>query len=272
MKLDQAKTRPLSTELESKKSISRRVSLLSEGLRNEIVYLDVDLLIPYQRQARQNFDETELQSLANTIKEHGVRQPLTVLKSDIQPDCFEVVSGERRLRASKLVGLKKVPCIILANKEQAEEIALVENIQRQDLHPIELARALKTLIDKLGWGAQSELEKKIGISQPQISELLKLMELSKKVQDAAIRKNYRSRDNLRGLFRLKTEVERLEAIEKAETQKENLEHNKTFSILRLSYNQDSIKVQKNALKKLTLEQKKKVKAILEEVLSDLETE
>lgn len=270
MKLDQAKTRPLSSDLESKKTVSKRVSLLGEGSRSEIVYLDVNVLVPYRYQARQNFDEQELQALTDTVKEHGIRQPLTVLKSETEDGFFEVVSGERRLRSAKMAGLKKVPCIILASRDQAEEIALVENIQRQDLHPIELARALKTLVDKLGWGGQTELEKKIGLSPSQISELLKLNDLPLKVREAALKINYRGRDNLRALFQLKTEEEQLKTVEQAKVSKTDSSLQKSFSVIRVSCMQDTIKVQKQALKKLSFEQRQRVKSILSEILLDLE--
>jgi ParB family chromosome partitioning protein len=270
MKIDNAKTRPLTADLEAKKSSSKRLSLLCEGLRSEIVYLEIPLLVPYKYQARRSFNPEELQALADTIKEHGIRQPLTVLKSDIQEGFFEVVSGERRLRAAKLLGLKKVPCIILESRDQAEEIALIENIQRQDLHPIELAKALKTLIDKVGRGAQSGLEKKIGMSQSQISELLKLTELSERVQDHVLHMNYRGRDNLRSLFQFKTEEEQLNYINKETIPETKQVSRKTFSILRLSYDRDYIRVQKQALKKLDPVQKEEVIEILKEILQELE--
>lgn len=270
MKIDNAKTRPLPHELEVKKGPSKRLSLLSEGLRSEIVYLDVTLLIPYKYQARRNFTPDELQSLADTIIEHGIRQPLTVLKSDLQEGFFEVVSGERRLRAAKLAGLSKIPCIILASRDQAEEIALVENIQRQDLHPIELAKALKTLIDKMGRGGQLELEKKIGMAQSQISELLKLTELSEVVQERILNINYRGRDNLRALSQLKTVKEQLDYIEREKIVTSNPTEKKSFSVLRISYNQDDMKIQKQALKKLENAQKKELIKVLQGIIKELE--
>lgn len=269
MKLDQAKTRPLSSELEGKKNISKRVSLLGEGLRSEIVYLDIDSLVPYRYQARRNFDEKELQALTDTVKEHGIRQPLTVLKSDTEDGFFEVVSGERRLRAARMASLKKVPCIILANRDQAEEIALIENVQRQDLHPIELARSLKVLVDKLGWGSQSGLEKKIGLASSQISELIKLNDLSLEVQEAALKRNFRGRENLRALFQLKTNDERLKAIEQASHEKKTQSIRKSFSVLRLSYEQEDLKVQRQAIKKLNTAQKEEVRAVLADLIDEL---
>lgn len=269
MKLDEAKTRPLSSELENKKITAKRVSLLGEESRNEIVYLDVNFLVPYRYQARRNFDEQELQAMADTIKEHGIRQPLTVLKSERDDNSFEVVSGERRLRAAKMAGLKKVPCIILASRDQAEEIALVENIQRQDLHPIELARALKTLVDKLGRGGQTALEKKIGLSSSQISELLKLNDLPLSVQEIALKTNFRGRENLRALSQLKTEEEQIRTVEQTYINKAEAPSQKSFSVIRISCTQDAVKVQKQGLNKLSKEQKQFVKNALAEILSDL---
>src|SRR3990167_11470488 len=115
-------------------SQNSRVSIGFEDEVGEFYYFSVEDLIPYKNQARTIFDEEEINKLSETIKEHGIRQPLTILKSINSPNKYEVVSGERRLRAAKLVGLKKVPCIIIRDERHADEISLLENIQRQDLH------------------------------------------------------------------------------------------------------------------------------------------
>ena len=242
-----------------------RSSLGMEKFVGEYFYLETDDLIPFRKQARKQFNEKEIEELASTIKAHGIRQPLTVVKTE--DNKFEVVSGERRLRAAKSIGLTKVPCIILQDQDQAEEIALIENVQRKDLHTIELARGLRTLVDKLGKGAQLELEKRIGIPQPHISTYLGLLALPLSIQDLAIERNFTGRDNLSSLLKLKNESEMRVRIEG---------HNKgdqvvrsSFSILRLSFTMGELKVQNGAFKKLDSNQKKRVKDQLLKLIDEL---
>jgi len=132
-----------------------------EKFVGEYYFLSIEKLIPYQKQARRIFNEEEIQELAQTIKEHGIKSPLLVINSKNHQGSFEVVSGERRLRAAKIVGLTKLPCIII-DDNQAEEVALIENIQRENLHPIELADALAKLLDEKKHGQQIEMAEKIG--------------------------------------------------------------------------------------------------------------
>lgn len=218
MKIDDAKTRPPSPSLKKNLDTSResqvRVSTFTDQKRSEISYLSVNQLAPYRNQSRTIFNEEEIDALAEIIKEHGVRQPLTVLRINDEVVRFEVVSGERRLRAAKKIGLTQIPCIIIHDANKAEEIALIENIQRSDLHPLELAKGLNKLVEKIGNGAQSELKKRMGIPQSKISELLKLLTLSPSVQQALLDHDYRRRDQLRSLFKIKTEEEQLARIMK----------------------------------------------------------
>src|SRR3990167_4447335 len=134
----------------------------SIGLDNtigEFFYINVDNLKTYEKQARKHFDLTELNQLAETIREHGVRQPLSVIKTE-ESGIYQVISGERRLRAARIAGFEKVPCIILSEEAQIEEIAVIENIQRSDLHPVELAEAYSSLLKNFNYGDQSKLAKK----------------------------------------------------------------------------------------------------------------
>ncbi len=128
-----------------------RPSIGLDGNIGEFFYLNVENLKTYSKQARKCFDLEELNKLAETIREHGVRQPLSVIKTE-EPGIYQVISGERRLRAAKISGLEKVPCIILSDTAKVEEIAVIENIQRADLYPIELSNAYTSLLKSFNHG------------------------------------------------------------------------------------------------------------------------
>ena len=133
---------------------------------------------PYQ--PRKDFDQTGLQELADSIKENGVFQPILVRKS---LSGYELVAGERRLRASKLAGLKEIPVIIKDfNDKEMMEISLLENIQRKDLTPIEEASAYEQLIKKLNY-TQDQLAKRLGKSRANVTNLLRLLTLPSEVQN-----------------------------------------------------------------------------------------
>ena len=154
---------------------------------------------PYQ--PRKEFDQTGLQELADSIKENGVFQPILVRKS---LSGYELVAGERRLRASKLAGLKEIPVIIkdFGDKEMME-ISLLENIQRKDLTPIEEASAYEQLIKKLNY-TQEQLAKRIGKSRANVTNLLRLLTLPQEVQ-ALVNDNKLSYGQARTLLALDTE-------------------------------------------------------------------
>jgi len=278
MKIDQTKTRPSSEGLKTRPQFVHRTSAFNEQHREEVVYISVAKLKPFRSQGRKYFDEEELQNLAETIREHGIRQPLTVLRVEGEEEVsFEVVSGERRLKAATIVGLTSVPCIVLQNLEKAEEIALVENIQRQDLHPIELARSLKNLVEARGWGGQTALTKKLGLSASKISELIKLMEFSGDVQELILSSNLRGREDLRKIFTFKTDEERKNFIlsqSSSESKSEKKKTEKLFaersqSVLRVSVDHGEFKVQKSKIQNLTREQKEKFLILLTEICQEL---
>ena len=118
-----------------------RLGIGYEEKVKEFYMINVENLIPFKNQARIYFDDKEIENLSESIKRHGIRQPLTIIPYEDNKGIFEVISGERRLKAAKIVGLDKVPCIIIHDRNIAQEIAIVENIHRQDLHPIELGLA-----------------------------------------------------------------------------------------------------------------------------------
>ena len=145
----------------------------------EIVEINIDELRPNPYQPRKIFKDESLKELADSIKEHGVFQPIIVKKSI---NGYEIIAGERRFRASKLAGITKIPAIVRAfTDEQMMEIALLENLQRENLNAIEEAMAYKSMIDKL-LITQDELAKKVGKSRSHITNTLGLLRLPIEVQ------------------------------------------------------------------------------------------
>ena len=145
-----------------------------------IVELDIDTIEVNPFQPRSHFNDDTLQELASSIKELGVIQPITVRKSDFNK--FQLVSGERRYRASKLIGLKTIPAYIrIANDQESLEMALVENIQRQDLDPIEIALSYNRLINEIGL-TQEKLSDRVGKKRSTIANYLRLLRLDPIIQ------------------------------------------------------------------------------------------
>ena len=141
--------------------------------------IDISKLIANPNQPRKKFDETALQELANSIKVHGVIQPLVV--NDQKDGTYLIIAGERRYRASKMAGLETVPCIIKDYSEkQIKEISIIENLQREDLNPIESARAIKQLMDEYKM-TQEAVSERIGVSRPNIANTLRLLSLCPEV-------------------------------------------------------------------------------------------
>ncbi len=148
--------------------------------REEIIDLDLDELRANPYQPRKIFNDEALTDLANSIKEHGVFQPIIVKKSRVKG--YEIIAGERRVRASKLAGLKTIPAIIRAfTDEQMMEIALLENLQRENLSAIEEAIAYRSMIDTLHL-TQEQLAKKVGKSRSHVTNMLGLLRLPDEVQ------------------------------------------------------------------------------------------
>ncbi len=147
---------------------------------NGIVEIEIGLIQPNKNQPRKNFDENALLELSNSIKVHGVLQPILLKKLD---DRYEIIAGERRFRASKIAGLKKIPAIVKEfSEETAFEISLIENIQREDLNPIEEAESYKKLSEKYGY-TQEDIAKNVGKSRSAVTNTLRLLNLDKRVID-----------------------------------------------------------------------------------------
>ena len=154
--------------------------IIEESTNEEIVELPISELRSNPYQPRKNFDETALQELATSIKEHGVFQPVIVKKSI---KGYEIIAGERRVKASKLAGKETVPTIIRDFSDQdMMEIALLENLQRENLNALEEAMAYKKLIDELSL-TQEQLANRLGKSRSHITNMLGLLSLPEEVKD-----------------------------------------------------------------------------------------
>ena len=149
-----------------------------ESQNQGVTEIEVSSIFANPNQPRKVFDETALAELSDSIKKHGVIMPIIVNKSG---DRYMIIAGERRFRASKLAGLSKVPVIVKTyNERQIKEISLIENLQREDLNPIEAATAMRSLMEDYGL-TQEDLADRIGKSRPAIANTLRLLSLSQDV-------------------------------------------------------------------------------------------
>ncbi len=150
------------------------------GDESRIRFLDVGLIDPNRDQPRKRFDQEKLEQLAQSIREVGVLQPLLVAERNGR---YQIIAGERRWRAARLAGLDQVPCVVReAEQLQRMQIALVENLQRDDLNPVETAMALQGLITQCAI-TQEEAAAKVGKSRPAVANLLRLLALPKELLD-----------------------------------------------------------------------------------------
>lgn len=184
-------------------SETRRPSLGMAEVKGEIYYLDPKLIVPYKKQARKSFPQEDLDSLAESIKSQGILQPLLIIKDPDNEDLFQVVSGERRLRAASIAELDKVPCKILDRGADADYIALIENIQREDLHPLELAQSYADIIEARGI-TQTDLAKQLGVSKQHISEHIRLLDLPEDLRQEYLEKNVSNLSSLKNLLKTKS--------------------------------------------------------------------
>ena len=190
------------------KSISDKNAAMVIG---NIVELDVEAIEVNPFQPRSNFNEETLQELATSIRELGIIQPITVRKLDFNK--FQIVSGERRYRASKLVGLKTIPAYIrIANDQEALEMALVENIQRQDLDPIEIALSYQRLIYEIKL-TQEKLSERVGKKRSTITNYMRLLRLDPIIQ-TGIRDGFLSMGHGRALVNIDKREDQISIYEK----------------------------------------------------------
>lgn len=150
---------------------------IAEAKSESKTTIKISRITPRGDQPRKNFDDNALQLLADSIQEHGVIQPIVVRELGMLDDNYEIIAGERRWRAAKMAGLDEIPAVIMTGDElKVAEVALIENVQRKDLNPIEEAMAYKALIERFGL-KQEEVAKQAGKSRSAVANMLRLLEL-----------------------------------------------------------------------------------------------
>ncbi len=192
-------------------SVESNVASANKFTQNEI---NIDLLCSGKYQPRNNFSEEYLGELAESIKKNGIMQPIIVRKSPNNADKYEIIAGERRWRAARLAGLSEVPIVErLIDDKQALELALVENIQREDLTSLEEAAGYQRLIDEFGY-KHDELSEAVGKSRSHIANLLRLLSLPDEIKEL-LNDGKISMGHARALLNVKNSIElALEVVEK----------------------------------------------------------
>ncbi|KUK13509.1 MAG: ParB/RepB/Spo0J family partition protein [Synergistetes bacterium] len=146
----------------------------SSSERERLIEIPIEEIIPNPYQPRKSIENDSLEELASSIKQHGLLQPIVVRKKE---EGYEIIAGERRYRAAKMAGLKKIPALVKeASEEETMEYALIENLQREDLNPMEAANAIKFLIERFGL-TQEEVADRIGKKRSTVANLLRLLKL-----------------------------------------------------------------------------------------------
>jgi len=192
---------------------------------DSVFWIDVDKIKPNPFQPRREFTEEGLKALAESIRQYGILQPLTVTRNDVEKEDgglgseYELIAGERRLRASKLAGLKQVPVVIRHGETNLTklELAIIENLQREDLNAIDRAKALEKLIEQFGI-TQAECAAKIGKSREYVANSLRLLTLPEDMQNAIVNREI-SEGHARALLALNSRPEERETLFKEITLK-----------------------------------------------------
>ncbi len=179
--------------------------------KKDLTEIEISKIKPNPYQPRKSFDENSLSELADSIREKGVIQPVIVRKRE---DGFELVAGERRLRAAEAIGLKLIPAIIMdrLSKQSMLELTLVENVQREDLNPIEQAKGYRRLLEECGL-TQKDLSKRIGKDRSSIANTLRLLNLPENVQNLILSKII-SEGHARAILALSTPKEQVNLAKK----------------------------------------------------------
>lgn len=179
--------------------------------KNAYQMLPIYKVEPNPDQPRQDFNGEELQALADSIEIHGIIQPLTV--RELPSGYYQIIAGERRWRAARIANLSEVPVVIIeADDRKVKELALIENLQRQDLNPVEEAMGYQSLIQEYGL-TQEDAAKQVGKSRPAVANALRLLNLNPEVLEM-LRQNKLTAGHARAVLVLKTEKKQIEAAQK----------------------------------------------------------
>ena len=186
----------------------------------QVVLIPAERLIPNPSQPRRRFDQAELENLSESIKRNGILQPISVRKV-ATGDCYEIIAGERRYRAAKMAGMEELPCIVMETTAgQSAVLALLENLQRQDLSVFEEARAIGQLIEVLGL-TQEEAAAKLGKAQSTIANKLRLLRLTGE-EIEIIEKNHLTERHARALLSITDPIRRREVLDEVVKGKHNV--------------------------------------------------
>ncbi len=165
--------------IEKKRKLGKGLNaLIKTGSENDYITIPIEMVVPTEDQPRKRFDAQRLKELAASIKQYGIIQPILVKKEGGK---YRIITGERRFRAAKIAGLTDLK-VILFKGEKDYQVSLIENLQREDLNPIEVAEAYAELIKRFDY-TQQQLSEKVGKSRSEISNYMRLLNLSGKIQD-----------------------------------------------------------------------------------------
>ena len=235
---------------------SSRTSLGHDGNVEEYYRIKLGNLLPYSEQAREFFDDQEINDLAETIRTHGVLNPLVVVRSSSNAGCYEIISGERRFRAAKKIGMETVPCIIVGDSGRLPEIALIDNLQRAGLHPIEIGLAFSKLCQNNSHKQHQEIAQDIGVSKSKFSQYLRLASFQPDVRKWLLVNKHNS---LRALRNLDTNI----TIE--EIQKRRRKIPTTSNVLKVEFRNGELKISTPEISLLNEKFRAELKSKLEEL-------
>ena len=230
----------LFNDIDDVKNVMKRTD--SEAELGKVVEVKISEIEPMLNQPRKVFDKKKLEELASSIKENGVIQPILVVKNE---NGYTIIAGERRWRASKLTGLEKVPVIIKDYTDtKKKQVALIENIQREDLNVMEVAQALKELMEMENYSV-TDVSRVTGKSSPAMSNIVRLLKLPEKVQDHILKGNL-VEGQARALLAVNDEEEQIRLADKIIEKKLTVRE-----VERLIYNNEKYKTKKKKTVKST---------------------
>ncbi len=207
---------------------------LEDSKQTQLVELDINIVKPNPNQPRKLFNEDSLQELANSIKNYGIIEPIIVKKEN---NYYQIIAGERRWRAAKKVGLNKIPSVIKYENNNALELSIIENLQREDLNIIELAQGYELLIKEYNY-SHEELAEKLGVTRSSVSNILRILKLPDEILEM-VRNNEISYGNARALLGIKDQNQQKELAQ--EIKDKNLSVRSVESLIRKKTKKEKVK-------------------------------